>query len=140
MISLPRLLLFTLLSVLPLVAAGCAHIDARPDYDRAAELITVATGESEVLAADDDAARVETCEAMLKDGLILEEVVKLALLNNPAIRSEFLEIGVARADLVQSGLFSNPTFGLSVQFPEGAAGAIFRATLPRTSSISGRFP
>ena len=119
MICLPRLLLFTLLSVLPVAAAGCAHINARPDYDRAAELITTATGVAEVPAVDDDAERVATCEAMLKDGLMLEEVVKLALLNSPAIRAEFLEIGVARADLVQSGLFSNPTFGLSVQFPEG---------------------
>lgn len=108
---------------------GCAAIDARPDYDRAAELITSATGEPEAQPIDDDSIRASTRDAMLKDGLTLDEVVKLALLNNPAMAVEFFEIGIARADLVQSGLFSNPTFGLSVQFPEGGGRSNIQASL-----------
>ena len=99
----------------PFALLGCAAVDARPDYDRAAELITSATGEPEAQPLDDESIRASTRDAMLQDGLTLDEVVKLALLNNPAMAVQFFEIGIARADLVQSGLFSNPTFGLSVQ-------------------------
>ena len=92
-------------------------------------MITSATGEPEAQPLDDESIRASTRDAMLQDGLTLDEVVKLALLNNPAMAVQFFEIGIARADLVQSGLFSNPTFGLSVQFPEGGGRSNLQASL-----------
>lgn len=124
-----RMLRWAWILVIPVWVVGCASIDARPDFARTSELIAQATGERDVLPAESDATPDSDLEAMRRDGLGLEQVVRLALLNNPAMRAEFLEIGVARADLVQSGLFSNPTFGLSIQFPEGGGRSNLQASL-----------
>jgi len=46
--------------------------------------------------------------------------VEIALLNNRQLQGAFLDIGIARADLVQSGLLSNPSLGVAVLFPLGS--------------------
>jgi len=61
----------------------------------------------------------EAVAALLADGLTTDEAVQVALLNNKPFQALFQEIGVSRADVVQSGLLSNPSFGLSTRFPEG---------------------
>jgi cobalt-zinc-cadmium efflux system outer membrane protein len=45
--------------------------------------------------------------------------VELALLSNHDLRAAFREIGIARADLVQSGLLSNPTLAMAFRLPAG---------------------
>src|SRR5262249_40599094 len=52
-----------------------------------------------------------------------------ALLNNKAFQALFQSIGASRADVVQSGLLSNPTFGFTVRFPEGGGRANLIPTL-----------
>lgn len=49
--------------------------------------------------------------------LTSESVVQIALLNNPQIQALFEELGVAQADLVEAGLFSNPIFEVEVRYP-----------------------
>ena len=105
--------------VVPLALAGCAHVDATSDYRRAAALVSERTGAGEVFDPLGEQIVAEKVSALLADGLTVDEAVQVALLNNRSFQSAFLEIGVSRADLVQSGLPSNPTVGLGLRFPEG---------------------
>lgn len=54
----------------------------------------------------------------LQSPLTLEHAVQLALINNPRLRAEFYEIGIARADLIEAGLFQNPAFDLFFRIPD----------------------
>ena len=62
------------------------------------------------------------------DGLSETEAVAVALWNNAAFQEALAELGIARADLVQAGLLSNPV--LSVLFPLGPRQLEFAAKLP----------
>lgn len=99
--------------------AGCATVNPRPDFDRTSRHIEQAAGES-LPQFDDDAATRETLVTeLLATGLTVDEAVKIALLNNTNVRAALARVGMARADAVQAGLFTNPTLGLSFRFPEG---------------------
>lgn len=49
--------------------------------------------------------------------LTADSAIQIALLNNPKIQAIFEEIGIARADLVEAGLLSNPSFSIEVRYP-----------------------
>lgn len=49
--------------------------------------------------------------------LTADAAIQIALLNNPKIQAVFEEIGIARADLVEAGLLSNPSFEIEVRYP-----------------------
>lgn len=98
---------------------GCAHVDPRPDYVHAARLIQDRTAAAAVYDPADEAESAALVMARLADGLTTEEAVEVALLNNPVLRASFAALGAARADVVQAGLLTNPSFALGLQFPEG---------------------
>ncbi len=83
------------------------------------ELVRGHTGSADVYEPDADAAVDKRLAALLADGLTVDEAVRAALLNNRGFHTAFHEIGASRADVVQSGLLSNPSLSLSVRFPEG---------------------
>ncbi|HRX85213.1 MAG TPA: TolC family protein, partial [Phycisphaerae bacterium] len=101
-----------------LLAGGCATVDARRDYAHTAQEVERATGHTP-LPRDAEAGVEEAVRALHADGLTADEAVTLALLNNPTARAALLQVGMARADVVQAGLWSNPTLGLSFRLPEG---------------------
>ncbi|MCC6357385.1 MAG: TolC family protein [Phycisphaerales bacterium] len=53
----------------------------------------------------------------------------MALLNNPKVWAGLLRAGMARADVVQAGLFTNPTVGILLRFPEAGGLADLEASL-----------
>lgn len=97
---------------------ACTPVDARMDYARTQHLIEERVGAAPLAApgADGTPARVD---ALLADGLTVDEAVRLALLNNREFQVALAEIGVSRADYVQSTLWTNPTLALGFNFPEG---------------------
>lgn len=99
--------------------AGCATVDPRPDYDRTSRRIEETAGHSLPKFEDDAATRETLVAELLATGLTVDEAVKIALLNNTNVRAALARVGMARADAVQAGLFTNPTLGLSFRFPEG---------------------
>jgi len=100
-------------------ACGCATVDPAPDYARATSLAAEATGyERSPRPADDDRTAAVVAD-LLADGLTVDEAVNVVLLNNPDLAAAFYDVGVARADVVQAGLLSNPTVGVSLRFPAG---------------------
>jgi len=100
-------------------AAGCAEINPTPDYQRAAQRITEATGQDDVYQPGDGDRIAETVAELRVDGLTTDEAVRIALINNPTLQASFRKIGMAHADVVQSQLLSNPSVGISTQFPDG---------------------
>ncbi len=108
--------------LVPLVLTGCA-VKPEADYRRAAGIISERTGSAEVYDPQADALVKEKIDRLLADGLTVDEAVAVALLNNRAFQAAFRDIGVSRADLVQSGLFANPSVSFLAKLPEGGGRA-----------------
>jgi len=102
-----------------LALAGCVDVNPRMDYDRAATHIAEATGQTAVYRPGDEEIVEHKVDSLLADGVTASEAVQICLLNNPRLQAAFFDVGMARADLVQSGLLSNPTLGLSLRLPSG---------------------
>lgn len=101
-----------------LLLAGCAAVDPTASYDKAADHVRRATGETELYRPDDEGVERRFAD-QLADGLTLRESGQIALLNNREVQTAFLRIGIAEADLVQSGLFSNPSLSGVLKIPSG---------------------
>lgn len=89
-----------------LALSGCAPT-LRDDVSRVQELTRVS------LALDDfdrepDGVSADPVRAALSAPLDADAAVRIALLNNRALRAELRELGVARGRLVQAGLLPNP--------------------------------
>ena len=89
------------------------------DYAHASALIRQRVGAETVYDPQSDSLVEARVEELLKDGVSVDEAVQIALLNNKEFQSRFQEIGVSKADLVQSALLTNPTLSFSARFPEG---------------------
>lgn len=59
----------------------------------------------------------EFIQGMVARELTADSAIQIALLNNPKIQAFFEEIGIARADWVEAGLLSNPSFEVEVRYP-----------------------
>lgn len=117
------------LAILLLILGGCASVDPRPDYSRAQEEVTAATGADALyLPGEEDRVR-EHVTALMADGLTAHGAVQVALLNNRSLQELLFEIGVSRADAVQAGLLSNPSLGALVRFPVDPGSAVTEAGL-----------
>lgn len=99
--------------------AGCATVNPTGDYQQAGQRIAEVTGREQVYRPDEEETIAGRVEALLVDGLTAEEAVQLCLLNHAGLQAAWLNIGMARADLVQSGLLSNPSLGGSLRLPAG---------------------
>lgn len=112
-----------------LFIAGCAQVNPQPDFDRANQTIRDATGQDAAYRPGDEATATEQVNLLLQDGLSLDDAVRVTLLNNPTLQAAYRDVGIARADVVQSGLFSNPTLAFSAQFPEGGGRSNIQVSL-----------
>lgn len=103
---------------------GCAAVAIEDDGAASAEVLR-RTGlrtvpESTALTQrPDPAAAHGQAELLLQQPLSADTAIRLALLQNPQLRAQLAELGVARADLEQAGLISNPTFAVGALRPEG---------------------
>lgn len=107
------------LAIMLSLAAGCATVNPRPDFERASQHVERAIGAPWPVAPTDEDSVADRVTELLRGGLTSDKAVQLALLNNPRLRAELLSIGIGRAQVVQSALFTNPVLTLSVRFPDG---------------------
>ncbi len=121
-----------------LLVAGCATVDPRADYDRTGRLIQAATGESADGARPDHPS--PELRDVLENGLTADDAVRLALGNNPSFQAAWLNVGVARADLVQASLLSNPSLGFSLRLPSGGGLANLEASLAQNIADLWQIP
>lgn len=101
-----------------LTFAGCISVDPRPDYQDTSRIVTERTGMDEVYKPGIEPLIEVKINDLLEGGMTTREAVQIALLNNRGLQAAFHQIGVSRAQVVQSGLLSNPSLGLSLRFPE----------------------
>ncbi|HUU83100.1 MAG TPA: TolC family protein [Phycisphaerae bacterium] len=101
------------------VLCGCATVNPRLDYERAGRHVTEATGQTQVYRPEEEERVEGLVQELLVDGLTSDEAARICLLNNPGLQAAFMNVGMARADVVQAGLLSNPSLGISVQLPAG---------------------
>lgn len=102
-----------------LFVPGCARVAPEKDFQDASRFVTERTGTDAIYDPSGEAQVEQQVAALLDGGLTPEEAIHVALLNNKDFQSLFAELGASRADVVQSGLLTNPTFSLIAQFPEG---------------------
>lgn len=108
---------------------GCATVNPKQDFDRASRQIAQATGQEVSVDPTGDRLTREQITLLLADGLTATEAVQLCLINNPRLQAELLQIGISRAEFIQSGLFSNPSLALSLRFPDEGGLANFEVSL-----------
>jgi cobalt-zinc-cadmium efflux system outer membrane protein len=56
---------------------------------------------------------------LLADGLTEAEAAQLALANNAELHAAFGELGIAQADVMAAGLYTNPSLEVLLRFPQG---------------------
>jgi outer membrane protein, heavy metal efflux system len=71
---------------------------------------------ADVGPVDEGGSARASCERLLAGPLTQAAAVKVALLQNPAVRASMERLGIARADLLQAGLLSNPVFSVDAKF------------------------
>jgi cobalt-zinc-cadmium efflux system outer membrane protein len=126
--------------VLLLLVNACTMVSPRPDYERTAQLITQAIGQEPVYRPEDEAVVKNTVDELLAGGVTAQEAVQLCLLNNPKLQATFLNAGIARAEVVQAGLFSNPMIGFSPRFPDRGGPTSFEASLAQNIAELWQIP
>lgn len=99
--------------------AGCAQVNPAPDFRRVADSAAERLGVEQTYDPAADALIDAKVAALMNGGLTVEKAVQIALLNNRGFQAQFAVLGASRADVVQSGLFSNPSISLLLRFPEG---------------------
>jgi outer membrane protein, heavy metal efflux system len=107
-------------AAIPLVLASTSACRSSSEGSPAGDVAHVSsdvarrTGVAATLPACDEALRSARA-ALLSRPLSEEGAVKLALLGNARVRESYERLGIARADLLQSGLVSNPVFSASLK-------------------------
>lgn len=106
-------------SILCLLCFGCTRVPQENDNGVSSIVhsrIAKETYWNQVCYEDERISN--SIEILLQQELTADTAVQIALLNNPKIQEIFEEIGIAQADLVEAGLFSNPAFDLIFRFPD----------------------
>ena len=107
------LLLWTLLPTLSRAQTKAPQIDVSKEVE-------ARTGHKLAPASISERATMPTgvrlpVGVLLEDGLTEDEAVAVALWNHPALQAELATLGLARADVIQAGLLTNPQ--LTMIFP-----------------------
>lgn len=100
------------------LTAGCA-VDPQHEFEEVQEAVRERTGHSVAwIRTPEDQARVdEQKRELLAGGLTRAEAVQIALLDNRGLQAVMEDVGVTKANLVQSYLLSNPNVSAALRFP-----------------------
>ena len=104
-----------------LILSGCTSLAPTKELSDVSMLVHERTGETLVWDPTLSPPKDINAEiqSTLSQPLTMKSTVRLALLNNSALRAAYAELGIGRADLVQAGLVHNPLFEAAVKFPQG---------------------
>jgi cobalt-zinc-cadmium efflux system outer membrane protein len=104
-----------------LFLTGCAAVRTVEEWNRVQTFAKEQTGVKMgwVKSEEENRAIQSEVKKLLSDGLSMDEAVRIALLNNPKLQAFLEELGIAKAELVQAGLLTNPTLSGLIRFPFG---------------------
>jgi cobalt-zinc-cadmium efflux system outer membrane protein len=111
--------------LLALALSACATVSKERGHDDVARIVKERTGRAtswEQGTPEDDRVAGRVAE-LLRSGLHRQRAIEIALVNNPSLQATYEELGVSQADMVQSGLLSNPSLHGSVAWPIAGEGA-----------------
>lgn len=119
-------------SLFGLFLTGCASVQTHQEWERVMAFATDRAGVETHWEQTEEDAKItkEKVNKLLSDGLTEDDAVRVALINNKTLQSAFEEIGIAKADVVQAGLFSNPNLSAVFRFPFGGGGNDIEAVMP----------
>lgn len=104
--------------------SGCVHVPRDGDFSEVERLVEERIPQRVHWyqgGTEDEQVKV-MLNNLLKKPLTAQSAVQIALFNNRRLQSEYEELGIAQADLVQAGLLSNPVLFASIRFPKGGTG------------------
>ncbi|MEE8513455.1 MAG: TolC family protein [Gammaproteobacteria bacterium] len=121
-------LIFKILLLAPVIVAllaGCTHVPRDGDFSEVERLVGERIPQKVhwYQGGEEDAQVKAALDDLLKEPLTATSAVQIALLNNRSLQSEYENLGIAQADLVQAGLLSNPVLFASIRFPNGGDGS-----------------
>jgi len=95
-----------------LLLAACAHFSHDGGFDAVAQTAAPRIGQTAIWKrTPEDQARAEHDTAqLLARPLSADDAVRIAILNNGSLQGAFAELGIAEADVVESGRLPNPRF------------------------------
>ncbi len=111
-----------LLALLPL--AGCRTLSPEGSFYEVADTVQVRLGKEISWDAGQfvDPSVRATIGNLLAQPLTAETAVQIALLNNRDLQAVYADLGIAQANLVQTGLWRNPIIDGAVTFPTSGSG------------------
>jgi outer membrane protein TolC len=89
------------------VLAGCASLSADGGMNDVSRLTAERIGQPAAITKD--ANNDPQLQQLLAQPLTADSAVRIALMNSPALKASFAELGASEADLVQAGRLRNPT-------------------------------
>nr|WP_315249585.1 TolC family protein [uncultured Duganella sp.] len=101
----------TAVGLAALFLAGCASLSNDGGLADVSALTQARVGQA--ISLNKTTSNDPNISDLLTQPLTAESAVKIALLNNPALKASFAELGVAEADFVQAGRLRNPGFSFS---------------------------
>ncbi len=105
-------------ALLFLSSCGRTNIDPSPSFVQIKNTIAQRTGRAIQWnnKADDDNNSKIFVDKALKQNLTVDAVIQITLLNNKRLQAIYESLGVAQAEVVQAGLFKNPTLAYSLRY------------------------
>lgn len=102
-----------------LFISGCASVQINEEWKKVNSLSIESIGEDALWqqTKEDEGFVKEEIKKLLSDGLSMDDSTKIALLNNKRLQAAFEDIGIAKADIVQAGLLTNPDLSAIFRFP-----------------------
>lgn len=110
-----------LLLVFLIWLAGCTSIKPQKGFDEVKKSVSERIGQQVYwkTGGAEDRQVDEQVMRLLQGQMSLDEVIQVALLNNPDLQATYENLGIAQASLVQAGLLSNPVFSGALRFVGG---------------------
>ena len=96
------------LFVMLLLASGCQKVSIAPELSRLQNSATELTGEEIAYYQSLSDPIDEQIGQQIDAGISRQQAIGIALKNNPELQVLFETIGIAKSDLTQAGLYTNP--------------------------------
>ncbi|MCC6952940.1 MAG: TolC family protein [Deltaproteobacteria bacterium] len=107
-----------LFAVVSLALSGCSAFEPGLGFSDVERIVSERSGK-EVhwnQGTPEDKAAVQKVQALLEQTLSVDSAIRVALLSNPRLQATFERLGIAQADMVQSGLLRNPILDAEARF------------------------
>lgn len=92
---------------------GCSSFSDTGGFDRVESISKKELGSFELNTKGElTPAMQQTIQNLLKSPLTIDSSVQIALLNSKSLQSQYANLGIAEADLVQAGRLRNPGFSI----------------------------